>query len=227
MNFCENCGYKLSAEDKFCQNCGKAVSPGQHIQDIPSPPKQEYQPPAAVEPLQKPAYSPGDKKKKSTLKIILIIFAILFALSVIAGAFIAGYFLFIDKSGNVFEKTREEIGSTENQKPKKENSSTPTDNLKKSEQTKKEGFQKREKKAGDCGDYPELSERKLSPEELIGVSEKEKRYMRNEIYMRHGYIFNDEDLLLHFAMFECYKPEHLNVNKYLSEIEVYNISLLK
>lgn len=227
MNFCENCGYKLSAEDKFCQNCGRAVTAGHHVQDVPLPPKQEHQPTAAAEPLQKPVYSPGGKKNKSTLKIILIISAILFAVSVIAGAFIAGYFLFIDKSGNVFEKTREEIGSTENQKPKKENTLTAPDNQKKTEQTKKEGFQKRERRAGDCGEYPELSERKLSPEELIGVSEKEKRYMRNEIYMRHGYVFKDEDLLLHFAMFECYKPEHLNVNKYLSEIEVHNISLLK
>jgi len=226
MNFCENCGYRLSTDDKFCQNCGKAVSPGQHIQDIPSPPKQEPQPPAERT-YQKPVHSAGAGKKKSPLKIILIILGIFFVISVIAGAFIAGYFLFIDKSGSVFEKTREEIGNTENQKPKKETIPLTTENIKKPEQTKKEGFQKREKRNGDCGDYPELSERKLSPEELIGVSEKEKRYMRNEIYMRHGYIFRDEDLLLHFAMFECYKPEHINVNKYLTEIEMHNINMLK
>lgn len=225
MNFCENCGYKLSAEDKFCQNCGRAVTTGYHVQDVPPPPKQEYTSQAAPE--TQPVYSAGTGKKKSPLKIIIIIIAIFFVIFVIAGAFIAGYFLFIDKSGNVIEKTREEIGNTESQKPKKENTSATTENLKKSEQTKKEGFQKREKRAGDCGEYPELSERKLSPEELIGVSEKEKRYMRNEIYMRHGYIFKDEDLLLHFAMFECYEPKHINVNKYLSEIEVYNIGLLK
>lgn len=216
MNYCENCGNKLTPEDRFCQNCGTAVS-----QDGIGPfsPAQNAAPAAAPVPVQ--------PKKKSSGKTLIITGIIILFLIIVAGGGLAGYLFLFKKTSALVEEVKSGKDKPENETVKKDNSSVRQEDDKQKTVTKKEGFVKRERKPGDCGEYPEVSERKLTPEELTGVSAKEKKYMLNEIYMRHGYIFTDEDLLIHFAMFECYKPEHMNVNKYLTETEKHNIKLLK
>jgi hypothetical protein len=200
----------------------------QQKQDLPPPPIQTQ-----VEPIyqhfhpESPVY--GAQKKKSSAKIFIIVGIIVILFFIIVGGVIAGYFFFIKEAKNVVEEVQKEEDKKENknQIKEKEKTVTSSDDENKTTETQKEGFKRREKQTGDCGDYPELSERKLSPEELTGVSDKDKKYMKNDIYMRHGYIFTDEDLLLHFAMFSCYEPKHLNVNRFLTDIEKYNIGLIK
>ena len=234
MNYCIKCGGGLSQDDKFCQFCGSPVSnevenetPNTaHQQNYPTYPNTIQQ----NQPIQQPdqQYYQKQKQKSGNGKTFIIIGILLFLFMILIAGGIAGYFLFIKETKNV-EKVQIEEDKKESKTQTKEEEKTVTsyDEEKKTTETQKEGFIKREKRTGDCGDYPELSERKLSPEELVGVSDKDKKYMENDIYMRHGYIFTDEDLLLHFAMFSCYKPKHLNVNRFLTDIEKYNIKLLK
>ena len=180
----------------------------------PSPVQQSYQ-----------HFHPQEtaSKKRSKVWLFVIIAGIALFMFLVVGS-IASYFIFFKESKiEVVKKEDDKKGSEV-----KETSSPPTKTEEKKQmERKKEGFQRREKIDGDCGDYPELSERKISADELIGVSAKEKKFMKNDILMRHGYIPSDEELLLHFAMFSCYNPKYMNVNKYLTEIEKYNIKLLK
>lgn len=53
------------------------------------------------------------------------------------------------------------------------------------------------------------------------------RLMRNEIYARHGYVFNSADLKNYFGKQPWYKPLNNNAAVKLSAIETLNVELLK
>jgi len=51
--------------------------------------------------------------------------------------------------------------------------------------------------------------------------------MRNEIFARHGYIFQTAEMKQYFQKQSWYKPQHSNVTAKLSSIETKNIDLIK
>lgn len=75
------------------------------------------------------------------------------------------------------------------------------------------------------GDYSFASLIKLTKDDLMGFTKAELRIIRNEIYARHGYIFDSKDLRDYFMKKEWYKPRTKNVK--LSAIEQYNVNLIK
>ena len=75
------------------------------------------------------------------------------------------------------------------------------------------------------GDYSFASLIKLTEDDLMGFTKAELRIIRNEIYARHGYIFDSKDLRDYFMKKEWYKPRTKNVK--LSAIEQYNVNLIK
>lgn len=75
--------------------------------------------------------------------------------------------------------------------------------------------------------YAAARSRKLSASELRGYSKSDLRIMRNEIYARHGYIFNDSKLAVHFAVCDWYVPRYTNVDGMLNSYEKYNVQLIK
>ncbi len=79
----------------------------------------------------------------------------------------------------------------------------------------------------NCGNYPEGSERYLNSDDIKGKSKQSLRVMRNEIYMRHGYIFSSPDLIQYAYKFDCYKPQFSDVSNFLSPVEKTNIQFLK
>ena len=72
-----------------------------------------------------------------------------------------------------------------------------------------------------------LSVRELTYEDIVGLTKEELRLLRNEIFARHGYIFQSEDLANHFAQFDWYTPISSNVFGELSAIEKANVDFLK
>lgn len=78
-----------------------------------------------------------------------------------------------------------------------------------------------------CGNYPESSNRYLTANEVSGKSARVLRLMRNEIYMRHNYIFTSQDLANYSNSFPCYKPLYSNVDDMLTNVEKTNIQLLQ
>ena len=51
--------------------------------------------------------------------------------------------------------------------------------------------------------------------------------MRNEIFARHGYIFQTNDMKAHFKSQDWYIPKYNDVNSMLTDIEIKNIELIK
>lgn len=73
--------------------------------------------------------------------------------------------------------------------------------------------------------YHITGSRKLTYDDIKGLSNRELRIMRNEIYARHGYIFQDAMLRDHFLQKSWYTPQTKNVA--LSNIEQYNVLFIK
>jgi len=68
---------------------------------------------------------------------------------------------------------------------------------------------------------------KATEDILADKSLTELRFMRNEIFARHGYIFKSEDLNAYFSDKSWYSPIRSDVTKLLTEIDKYNIQLIK
>jgi hypothetical protein len=66
----------------------------------------------------------------------------------------------------------------------------------------------------------------LSEEDIAALSKKQLRLARNEIYARHGYVFNSADLQKYFSSKSWYQAD-TSYNGSLSEIEKENVKLLK
>lgn len=78
-----------------------------------------------------------------------------------------------------------------------------------------------------CGEYPEGSQKYLTTSDLKGKSKEQLRIMRNEIYMRHGYIFKSPDLATKFSVYSCYKAQNSDVTHLLTPLEKLNVELIK
>ena len=77
----------------------------------------------------------------------------------------------------------------------------------------------------DMGLYPYTSLRKLTHADVAHLSKHDLRIMRNEIYARHGYIFQSKDMKQYFSKQSWYRPTTSNVK--LSSIEQYNVNFIK
>ena len=75
------------------------------------------------------------------------------------------------------------------------------------------------------GAYPFTSLRKVTYNDIANLTPAMLRIMRNEIYARHGYIFDSKDLQTHFKHQDWYTPISKEVN--LSPIEKYNVEFIK
>jgi len=77
------------------------------------------------------------------------------------------------------------------------------------------------------GRFPQASERLLTVSDLQNLSKDDLKIMRNEIFARHGYIFQTQDMKTYFQNQSWYSPQSSNVTAKLSNIEIKNVELIK
>lgn len=75
--------------------------------------------------------------------------------------------------------------------------------------------------------WPDLSARELSRDELAGKSKKELGLMRNEIYASYGHTFRKAEYRKHFAGVKGYAARFSDVSAFLSPVEHKNVALIK
>ncbi len=66
--------------------------------------------------------------------------------------------------------------------------------------------------------------RRLLDQDLSGLSPRDLSIMRNEIFARHSYVFNDPVLKRYFLQQPWYTPRHRNSYSLLTEIEKANLA---
>lgn len=83
---------------------------------------------------------------------------------------------------------------------------------------------------GGNGLYDSVLKRKLTEDDLNGLSKEDLRKLRNAIYAAHGYIFKDKKLLEFFKTFDWYKETTTDMNAVsaeLNDVEKYNVNFIK
>lgn len=91
-----------------------------------------------------------------------------------------------------------------------------------------------QEKAADEGDseyiFPDSASKRLKKADLKGMSKKELKLARNELYARHGYIFKDKSLAKYFEGKSWYrgtiKGEDFKDNETFNDIEIANRNLI-
>ncbi|MEO5915045.1 MAG: YARHG domain-containing protein [Luteolibacter sp.] len=78
-----------------------------------------------------------------------------------------------------------------------------------------------------AGQYPEASARLLKEEDVENMKSEPLRFMRNEIYARHGYSFKLADMREHFDKLDWYMPVAVDIASKLTKIEKENAALIK
>lgn len=78
----------------------------------------------------------------------------------------------------------------------------------------------------DVGNWPEVSQRLLTEEDVWNYDSEELRLMRNEVYARHGYSFKIKDMRYHFEEQDWYMPVTTDIRTAITDIEVKNIELI-
>ena len=76
------------------------------------------------------------------------------------------------------------------------------------------------------GEFPDASVRLLKDADLQ-VPLGQLQYMRNEIYARHGYAFQNKKWAITFSQYDWYMPCYLNVDARLTQIEKENVKRIK
>lgn len=199
--FCPNCGAAIEAQpgstQHQCPNCGNTFAYNARPASGPTPP-----------PLAPPVQPPMPPRKSGGNAAVTAIIAIAVILLLAAAAF-GGYHYAARQNNSAI--AADTIITT----------STATDS------------------AADSTPYygdevvvsPELDEavmqRELTESDLNGLSQWQLKLLRNEVFARHGYIFQTADMQQVFSQYSWYTPEYDNVNDQLSDTEQYNVTLIK
>ena len=75
--------------------------------------------------------------------------------------------------------------------------------------------------------FPHSSQRKLTVDEVTGLGEDVAQDAINEIYARHGYVFKTKSIQKYYESRSWYHKNYNFSESDLSEIESYNIGLLR
>lgn len=75
--------------------------------------------------------------------------------------------------------------------------------------------------------FPHSSQRKLTVDEVTGLGGDVAQDAINEIYARHGYVFKTKSIQKYYESRSWYHKNYNFSESDLSEIESYNIGLLR
>ncbi|MBV7507658.1 YARHG domain-containing protein [Bacillus sp. sid0103] len=75
--------------------------------------------------------------------------------------------------------------------------------------------------------FPDSDFVRLTMSELVPLTPRQLRLARNEIYARHGYIFESDDLRIYFSNTSWYFPDPSYDGTTLNAVEKYNVKLIQ
>lgn len=213
---CVNCGKELSPTAKFCTNCGTLVV--QHEESISYELPNENENKISNDKVDETSDMDIKKQENGTSIItnlrkkwndkftILVIIGAMF-IAIIAGLIVKNLKQqedYVDTDNYAYEETYEDYDNSEDIYEESEDYYEEDFLEEQMEKENLEGSQFEEMSQ----DYilPDSSSRFLSKSDLNGLSAEECRIARNEIYARHGRMFNDEALQAYFDSFDWYYP---------------------
>ncbi|MBU5335678.1 YARHG domain-containing protein [Intestinibacter bartlettii] len=202
MKICEKCGFENSNDLYYCKNCGTSLG------------------------------EPVKESKNDNYKIAIPI--LIASIALIVG----GIFLSKDGFSNNQNNTEslEELnsGSTSNRNNTNNNfdsnydSSSENNDSDNSNKSRDNSSTNNTKNNSSEYIIPDSDTRYLTRSELSGYSSDQLAYIRNEIFARHGYIFEKSKYRNYFSSKSWYKPDSsFNYEYDLNKIEKANVDLIK
>ncbi len=247
--YCKCCGKKLDAEDRFCSFCGSpvekeetldsVVSDLNHTEELELTYKQ-------INALQKDRFEEEWEREERKERFTFMIFGVLIVVLIIA---ITGGVSFLiqkekDKSfasdignmGNINIGNNSSVGGPNQESTNQTDAViTPALIIPSEVLTDDTSENQREEEPGktnkDTSEYviADSDVRYLVSADLKELSAWEIRVARNEIYARHGRMFDSPELRAYFESKSWYKPEIPAVefnNSCLSAVELENLNFI-
>ena len=226
-NTCSECGNLLEENALFCNNCGRRVSSDDTETDISNrcpncnnPLKDgalfcgECGTSLTGQPVQKQASNEQPKKKKDNglvFLVVLLIVVLIGSIGVIGYVYYQNNLVDIETPDiNIETKNDEEDNEEDNEENVEIESETPFEENEESEEV-----------------YLFPSDREyITESDLYGKSKDEVALIRNEIYARHGYVFNTEPFKTYFSEKDWYVANPSFTDSLFNEIEKTNKDFL-
>lgn len=221
---CPSCGTKNETGSLFCVGCGSSLTGN----------------PQSLKPQK------GNTEKNSN-KIVIVVIVVLAAVLALTAVGVGGYILFDSISQDDTEQDDDETKSKKNRgKKEEEEEPVPTPTITPAvvitptpvteiEIPQQEVVIPETQTQQIPSEYiiPDSSVRRLTSADLNGLNAQQLNYARNEIFARHGRMFNSQELQNYFNSKSWYRgiytPEYFDeYDPYpLSDIEKANAQLLK
>lgn len=220
---CKKCGEELAPFDRFCPTCGNKVEKMETVQTENNPRRQ-----SSSQGQRRSEGHPIQEEKKGGMLLILILAAIALIFLAIIGvlAYKSLQPARVEDDSVALQKI--ETASDQEVDLAAEKPTEATTQAKKKETT-----EAKKEKESNQGDYilPDSSNKSLSAKDVSGLSKKELRLARNEIYARHGRKFKDQELQAYFNGKSWYKgkiaPDDFIDEERLTKLERQNIKLIE
>mgnify|MGYP001178022119 CR=1 FL=1 len=225
MKFCVYCGHALPENTKFCTNCGKEQIQRNVIQEDDA---WMYDEEDAVEYNKK-------SKNGTTFKIVIVVIVLVLAAGILwrTGVFQKNtekeLVATIKSNQEEVLSDSEEEATTTKKKTDASTSDTTVQNKQKTVQQDNNTTQADQNQAVAANEYILPTDTQyISESDLQGMTQEQVALARNEVYARHGYIFQNEDYQSYFSSKSWYKPDatYQPTDDTLSKIEKANVDLI-
>ncbi|NLI89851.1 MAG: YARHG domain-containing protein [Epulopiscium sp.] len=227
--FCTNCGSKTKEKDLFCKECGSPIKQAKN--EVPTKNDDAIK-------SEKPIKT-DNKTKKSQTNIISIILVSITVLLVLLFIFLA-YSLISNKNNPLAKVESNDTIDVSNDNLIAENDDTSQDTSNEeniSDEVKVNSNPASDKPGSDSIEnddngqiLPHSSSSYLDHSDIVNLDDWQLRVARNEIYARHGRIFQSEDLHNHFSSQSWYVPR-IPADEFkessLSQLEKHNVELIQ
>jgi hypothetical protein len=228
---CSKCGFKLKDDDNFCPNCGSKNIKNrknslEYTERIPTLNLNT----TSNEIKTKQTKAKQTKSKsKSKSPIIIGILIVIVVLSVGFGS----YYISLSKLSSNNSKNSDKTSVKNNVTPKNNITSDKDANTSSdiSASTNDTNTNKTDTNKIDSNDsyiFPKSGSEKLLDADVSTLSKQNLALARNEIYARHGYVFQTEPFKSYFNNKSWYEPNPnlKDSDKKLNDVELYNIQLI-
>ncbi len=238
MHYCVKCGGKVADDAKFCTKCGapqKTVGKDKNAREK-NDYNNEY---TQIIPKIKATPNRREKEKKynsfngSSLKPAVA--GVLIGLAILAAG-LGGYYAYSKNDKLVKEQTAA-IKSTENTENSKNSSSDDTNNTSKDNEGTDKSKDSTKNNSNASANTSSKSDEymfsnsgsvKLTDSQVSSLSKENLSFARNEIFARHGYIFQTEPFKTYFSNKTWYKSNAAfkGSDEELSSVEKSNVDLI-
>lgn len=211
--FCINCGAEIPVSSKYCDYCG-AKQPD--VLETNTEFKQ-------AEIKEEPVIENKPKKKTGTSLLLIV---------VVLAAFAVGFFGWTYFSNNSSDHNKPKVSETAKTNKEKEDKAASTPEatatpIPKASETPEPTATPVPQETLDASYLlPGSATRKITADDLAGMSAKDLTYARNEIYARHGKVFVHNELNRYFQAKSWYHADPSFTDDMVSDLEGANAGFI-